>query len=73
MMIYCHNCEVKLVREKPEFRSKQDGWINEHWFPGENWKCIQCPSCNYFLQSHEKSWEDLEKEAILSGRAYNQE
>lgn len=36
--MYCKDCEVSLTKINPEFRSKADGWINEHWFPSENWK-----------------------------------
>jgi hypothetical protein len=66
--MYCKDCEVKLTRSLPEFRSKADGWIDEHWFPSKNWKCLQCESCGFFVQSHSKNWEELEEEAIATGR-----
>lgn len=66
--MYCFDCEVPLTIGNPEFRSKANGWINEHWFPSETWKCLQCDSCGFFVQSHTKTWEELEEEALATGR-----
>lgn len=69
MKIYCEDCQVTLTRIEPEFHSRQDGWVKEHWFPSETYKCLRCESCNFFVQSHTKTWDELEAEAIATGRA----
>ena len=75
--MYCKDCEVSLTQINPEFRSKADKWINEHWFLSENWKWLHCSakhsevvseyppceSCGFFVQSHTKTWEELAEEA----------
>lgn len=63
MILYCKNCEVSLNQINPEFRS-----LTEDWFPSETWKSLECCSCGFFVQSHTKTWEELESEAIASGR-----
>jgi hypothetical protein len=63
MILYCNNCEVSLNQINPEFRS-----LTEDWFPSETYKCLQCESCGFFVESHTKSWKELEDEAIATGR-----
>lgn len=66
--MYCFDCEVPLNRVNPEFRSIANEVTKEHWFPSETYKCLQCDSCGFFVQSHTKTWEELEEEAIISER-----
>ncbi len=62
--LICENCEVYLTKKFPEFRSKKNGSMKDYWFPRENWKCINCKSCGRFVESHEKTWSELKKEAV---------
>ena len=66
--MYCKNCLVPLTKVNPEFRSSNDGWVKEHWFPSETYKCLQCKSCNFFVTSDSKTWAELEAEAMATGR-----
>lgn len=63
--LYCPGCASELNRETA---LRSEGYVGF-----EGWKALQCPCCNFFVQSDPErvyEWADLEAIAISKGATH---